>query len=148
MIPKGSLVFPNAWAMLHDPSVYSPPDTFNHERFLGNAPEPDPTPICFGFGRRVCPGKLVADLTLWLEVASSLFVFDVRKARDANGDEIAPDMDFTSGVVSHPKDYKCDVVPRSARHAELIESIEIEQPWSSHGDSLELKDLIPESAAH
>ncbi|ETN38214.1 uncharacterized protein HMPREF1541_06245 [Cyphellophora europaea CBS 101466] len=145
-IPKDSLILANIWAMLHDPAVYASPDTFNPERFLGAHPEPDPKAICFGFGRRICPGRHVADLTLWLEIASSLFAFDIRKTRDANGIEITPDLDFTPGVISRPAPYTCDVRPRSARHAELIEAIETEQPWSSQGDAPEVESLIRESA--
>ncbi len=42
--------------MLHDPSVYSDPDTFNPDRFspTDKKPEgePDPARAAFGFGRR------------------------------------------------------------------------------------------------
>ncbi|KXN81861.1 O-methylsterigmatocystin oxidoreductase [Leucoagaricus sp. SymC.cos] len=33
-LPKGSIVIPNAWAMLHDENVYSDPFVFNPERLL------------------------------------------------------------------------------------------------------------------
>ena len=39
----------------HDSRVYKSPSVFNPERFLplkGEAPEPDPREVCFGFGRR------------------------------------------------------------------------------------------------
>lgn len=143
-IPRGSMVLPNIWAMLHDPAVYSSPDTFNPERFLGQTPEPDPISICFGFGRRVCPGRHVANLTLWLEMASSLAVFDIKKQVNDKGVEITPELDFTPGVISYPAHFKCNVVPRSEKHAELIASIETEQPWSEHGDSRELDEFFAE----
>lgn len=38
--------------MSHDPEVYHDPFTFKPERFLGPNPEPDPTQLVFGFGRR------------------------------------------------------------------------------------------------
>jgi cytochrome P450 len=33
-IPAGTVVFGNAWAILHDPSIYPAPGTFNPERYL------------------------------------------------------------------------------------------------------------------
>ena len=41
--------------MCHDPNVYHDPFEFKPERFLGTegrAPEPDPSDLAFGFGRR------------------------------------------------------------------------------------------------
>ena len=54
-LPKGSIVIPNVWRMLHDPETYSDPFTFNPERFVaspGHEPEKDPRTMVFGFGRR------------------------------------------------------------------------------------------------
>lgn len=143
-IPKGSILLPNIWAMLHGDAVYLEPAIFKPERFLGKGPELDPTTVCFGFGRRVCPGRHVADLTLWLENACSLAVFDIKKQVDKDGVEITPELNFTPGVISYPADFKCNVVPRSEKHAEVIVSIETEQPWSEHGDSRGLDDLLSE----
>ncbi|CAL1702358.1 unnamed protein product [Somion occarium] len=56
LIPKGSLVFANIWAIAHNPKVYSNPSAFNPDRYLGSNPEPDPREFVFGFGRRICPG--------------------------------------------------------------------------------------------
>ncbi|OJA19807.1 hypothetical protein AZE42_12300, partial [Rhizopogon vesiculosus] len=61
-IPKGSLIIPNIWFMLNDPRTYFNPSEFNPERFLANdgkGPEVEPRTICFGFGRRICPGTHV-----------------------------------------------------------------------------------------
>ena len=54
-IPKGTIVYPNVWAMCHDESVYAEPFRFWPERYLprdqgGNG---EPLPVGnFGFGRR------------------------------------------------------------------------------------------------
>lgn len=55
-IPKGAIIFPNAWGMLRDERVYSDPYTFQPERFLATEEKPselDPTASgVFGFGKR------------------------------------------------------------------------------------------------
>lgn len=54
-IPKGTVVYPNVWAMNHDESVYADPSRFWPERYLskeqGGNEEPFPVGN-FGFGRR------------------------------------------------------------------------------------------------
>ncbi|KAJ9610637.1 hypothetical protein H2200_005414 [Cladophialophora chaetospira] len=134
LIPEGSFLIPNIWAMLHDPAVYHDPQTFNPSRFLGEYPEPDPHNISFGFGRRICPGKLFADTTLFSTIASFLAAFDVRRCVE-NGREVVPVADFLPGVISHPKPFKCDIKPRSAEHENLLRSVEVEHPWPEHGDA-------------
>ncbi|KAG6378884.1 cytochrome P450 [Boletus reticuloceps] len=119
-IPKGTLVIPNIWFMLHDPRTYSEPNEFRPERFLGKAPETDPRSICFGFGRRICPGLHLADASVWISVAMSLAAFDVSKIIE-NGVEVTPEIDPSSGTISHPKPFKCSIKPRSAKALELIQ---------------------------
>jgi len=122
-IPKGTLVIPNIWFMLHDPRTYSEPNEFKPERFIarhGKEPEADPRTICFGFGRRICPGLHLADASVWISVAMSLAVFDVSKIIE-NGVEVTPEVDPSTGTISHPKPFKCSIKPRSAKALELIQ---------------------------
>ncbi|KAK0185227.1 cytochrome P450 [Armillaria mellea] len=63
-IPKGSLIVANIWKMLHDSTVYNEPFKFNPDRFIRTEtkePELDPYTMVFGFGRRICPGRMLAD---------------------------------------------------------------------------------------
>ncbi|OJA15893.1 hypothetical protein AZE42_09071 [Rhizopogon vesiculosus] len=109
--------------MLHDPRTYSNPSEFNPERFLANdgkEPETEPRTICFGFGRRICPGLHLADASVWISTAMSLAVFNISKVVE-NGVEITPELDSTSGLISHPKLYKCSIKPRSANAVTLIQ---------------------------
>ncbi|KAG1869504.1 cytochrome P450 [Suillus subluteus] len=126
-IPKGSLVIPNIWFMLNDPRTYGNPSQFNPERFLdnnGKDPELEPRTICFGFGRRICPGLHLADASVWISTAMSLAVFDISKVVE-KGVEITPEVDHTSGTIrrtpSHPKPFKCSIKPRSATAIALIQ---------------------------
>ncbi|KAG2104686.1 cytochrome P450 [Suillus discolor] len=122
-IPKGSLVLPNIWFMLNDPQTYTNPSQFNPERFLakdGNEPEMDPRTVCFGFGRRICPGLHLADASVWISAAMSLAVFDISKVVE-NGVEITPEVEPLPGTASHPKPFKCSIKPRSATALGLIE---------------------------
>ncbi|KAG2138828.1 cytochrome P450 [Suillus cothurnatus] len=122
-IPKGSLIIPNIWFMLNDPRTYANPSQFNPERFLdnnGKDPELEPRTICFGFGRRICPGLHLADASVWLSIVMSLAVFDISKVVE-NGVEITPEVDHTSGTISHPKPFKCSIKPRSAKAIALIQ---------------------------
>ncbi|KAG1907691.1 cytochrome P450 [Suillus fuscotomentosus] len=122
-IPKGSLIMANIWFMLNDPQRYANPSQFKPERFLdndGNDPEREPRTICFGFGRRICPGLHLADASIWLSTVMSLAVFDISKIVE-NGVEHTPEVDSSSGTISHPKPFKCCIKPRSAKAIALIQ---------------------------
>src|SRR5258708_2727760 len=79
--------------MLHDPEVYPNPFQFDPERFISTPTKPaqrDPRSVCFGYGRRVCPGMYLAEASLFSAVVMSLAVFDISKSLDENGVEITP----------------------------------------------------------
>ncbi|KAJ7445114.1 cytochrome P450 [Mycena latifolia] len=121
-IPKDSLVIPNIWKMTHDPERYANPMVFDPTRFIATAvkeAEPDPTRMSFGFGRRICPGKVLADTALFMACSAILAVFDISKAREG-GMIVEPRLGLTTGTVSHPFPFKCSVKPRNARALELI----------------------------
>jgi cytochrome P450 len=113
--------------------------SFRPERFLGGDPAPDPHQFVFGFGRRVCPGRILADNALFLNVAQSLAVFNIDKPV-VHGKVVEPAVKFTSGVVSHPEPYKADIKPRSAQHEALIRGVEETHPWQE-SDSKVLESM-------
>lgn len=92
-------------AILHNPVVYGTDvDRFRPERFLksngtldSTVPYPD---AAFGFGRRICPGKALAQSALWLTVASLVACFNFAKVLDKDGVEIEPSTDFIDGISS------------------------------------------------
>lgn len=102
-IPKGSVIVCNVWAILHDEKVSGAnADKFDPDRFMsGNnlnpsVPHPD---AAFGFGRRICAGKHIAESSLWIAIASILSTLDIGKKLDEIGQPITPPGNYTSGLV-------------------------------------------------
>lgn len=73
-IPKGTILFANAWAIHMDENEYETPQEYRPERFLKNKygckaegyrPD-DNRRVTYGFGagRRVCPGQRLAENSL------------------------------------------------------------------------------------
>ncbi|EMD36555.1 hypothetical protein CERSUDRAFT_95844 [Gelatoporia subvermispora B] len=115
-IPKGSVVIPNQWAILHDPDDYPEPELFNPDRFTQdgklNPNVRDPATAAFGFGRRICAGRHFSDATLFINVASILHVLNIRPKHNEHGTPILPEAKATSGFFSYPFPFECDIIPR------------------------------------
>ena len=128
LIPKGAILLPAIRWFLHDPQVYMEPEAFDPSRYLPPRNEPDPTEAAFGFGRRICAGRHLADSSLFITIAQLLATFHVSKALDDEGREIEP------GVVDHPVEFPYRIAPRSPKHVSLIGKIKSEYPCEK-GDS-------------
>jgi len=126
VLPKGSLVVPNTWAMLHDSRVYADPGSFTPERFLateGHVPETDPSEVgVFGFGRRRCPGLHLAELSTWIGVASILAAFDISPALDGAGKpvDVRYALSGSTKLTTRPSPFPCSIKARSELAASLI----------------------------
>ncbi|KAG6846942.1 hypothetical protein H0H93_010982 [Arthromyces matolae] len=126
LIPKNSIILANLWNMLHDPEVYPEPFEFQPERHIATPEKPaqqNPRTVCFGFGRRICPGMHLAETSLFSVIVSSLAVFDIKKAVE-NGVEITPVHENTSGIISFPEPFKCAITPRSQKVVSLVNAEE------------------------
>jgi len=119
-IPAGSIILANAWAMLHDVNTFGPdPEDFIPERFFEPG-VPDPT-IAFGFGRRICPGRFLAEDVIFITIASILKVYNITSPVDSQGNELPPPAaQFTSGFISHPIPFNCTIKPRSETAERLL----------------------------
>ncbi|KAH9959806.1 cytochrome P450 [Russula dissimulans] len=117
-LPAGSIVIGNAWAMLHDESVFPEPSQFRPERFLD--PKVKPLDAGFGFGRRICPGRFMARSSMWIAIASVLAVYDISPVIDGNGVPQIPKEEYTEGIVSYPAEFACTIRPRSNQAEGLI----------------------------
>ncbi|KAL0403116.1 UNVERIFIED_CONTAM: putative (S)-N-methylcoclaurine 3'-hydroxylase isozyme 2 [Sesamum radiatum] len=79
IIPKGSRVIINTWAMARDPSVWDDPSSFIPERFLDSSMDfkgNDFEYVPFGSGRRMCPGWPMAARVVPYVVASLIHSFN------------------------------------------------------------------------
>lgn len=124
LIPAGTMILSNIWAMSRDERIYDQPSKFMPERFLnadGTEVTHDPLPT-FGFGRRICVGRHLADDTLWIAVATMLSCFNFTKAKDAFGKEIDVTGEFDDKLISHPRPFKCSITPRSDAAVKLIKT--------------------------
>ncbi|KAH9476887.1 Cytochrome P450 monooxygenase 98 [Psilocybe cubensis] len=123
-IPAGTTVIANQWAMLHDESVYPNPSDFNPDRFMldgkVNPAVRDPSHACWGFGRRICPGRYMAFSSVWIAIASLVAVFDISNAVDDEGNVIEPTHEYTPNLIRVPVPYKCSITPRSPQSDRLI----------------------------
>lgn len=123
----------------HDPEVYPDPMVFNPDRFLVESPPPDPRNYIFGYGRRICTGRLLADSSTWLTIAKSLAALDSRRPV-VNGKEVDPPAIFQGGIMNRAVPFKAIIRPRSAQHERLIRSVEHEHPWDT-SDAQFLRDI-------
>ncbi|TFK75087.1 cytochrome P450 [Pluteus cervinus] len=105
LIPAGTFIMANIWAMTRNEKKYPEPELFRPERFLNpdGTLNDDDRVLAFGFGRRLCAGKHFASETL--AMAQILASFNLSKAKDENGNEITL-VDFRLGFappgVLHP----------------------------------------------
>ncbi|KAH7928454.1 cytochrome P450 [Leucogyrophana mollusca] len=113
-IPKGATILPNVWAMARNEEKYPNADEFIPERFLtaDGSLNDDTCNFAFGFGRRVCVGRHVADASLWSAMALMLAAFKVTKAKDEEGKDIDFEPEWFGGLATHPLPFPCSITPR------------------------------------
>ncbi|KAH8987338.1 cytochrome P450 [Lactarius hatsudake] len=95
---------------------------FRPERFLGANGEILPGPAetreeghsTYGFGKRACMGKHVANESLFIYIAMSLWAVTFEPARDKDGNEVPFDADVfvDTGMTLKPAPYECKITPR------------------------------------
>ncbi|KAJ6579508.1 cytochrome P450 [Mycena vulgaris] len=121
LLPKDSIIIGNAFAIMHDETLFRDPDAFMPDRYLD--PSTKSLDVIFGFGSRICPGRHLARSSIWITIVSILSTFMISKAMDNDGHEIEVSAEeVTSGVVSFPVPFKCKILPRSKAAQTLIQS--------------------------
>ena len=95
-IPKGSTCRGNIWQCNRDRAVFGDDaDDFKPERHLGDCGELLPGPketnqeghVTFGFGRRICVGKRLANNSLFILTARILWAANLKCVQDENWKE-------------------------------------------------------------
>ncbi|KAG2065218.1 cytochrome P450 [Suillus decipiens] len=121
-IPKGSLILPNIWDMSRE--GHDDPDIFRPERHFASdgtlLPDTITAKPMWGFGRRGCPGRFIAEAATWSAVVHLLAAFRIAKAKDKSGKEIEVKEEFTSGVVCRPVPFQCSFILRSTDREKAI----------------------------
>ncbi|KAF8491754.1 cytochrome P450, partial [Gautieria morchelliformis] len=109
LIPKGSSVFTNIWAILHNEKTFPEPHRFIPERFAPTDPGHklplDPRSVIFGFvcldhTGSICPGQHLGDTSVFLAISTCLATLHITKQVDDRGAEVDLIIDFTSGHTS------------------------------------------------
>ena len=135
-IPANSIVLPNAFAITRDESVFGEEvDAFVPERWLDEeaaaaaaAAREQSIDACgfnvtalkdlphtgFGFGRRICTGRIIARNQLFIQMARMLWAFDVEAGiTESTGERHkVDDMACTEGFVTVPKPFRAVMRPR------------------------------------
>jgi len=108
-IPKGTTIFPNLWAVHHDPDIFPDPEAFQPERFLVDEKQLKRMNefLPFSTGRRQCLGESLARMELFLYFTCILQQFSVK-----NPDGMELDFDYNSAVVSQPRLQNLCLIPR------------------------------------
>jgi len=104
---KDTIIYPNSWHILHDETLYPDPFTFNPDRFMQPAKDEqteklrDPFTYAFGYGRRICPGMYLAIDSMFVTIAMSLATLNIDKKKDANGQYIEPQVEYSTGTIRY-----------------------------------------------
>jgi cytochrome P450 len=110
-IPRGSVCISNLWYCNHDRAVFGEDaDEFRPERHLDEHGELLPGPVetyqaghvSFGFGRRICVGKDLANESLFINTVRLLWATKMERGRDENGKEVFLDIEnvVDAGIVT------------------------------------------------
>ena len=104
------------WSANNDPKLFPNPREFDPSRHRADlsfseaasaADVRDRDNWTFGAGRRICPGIHVAERTLFLATARLLWTFNIRRAKDAQGNEIYVDRDeVTQSIAARPLPFR------------------------------------------
>ncbi|KAI0031850.1 cytochrome P450 [Vararia minispora EC-137] len=125
-IPKGAIVIANVWELNRDPLVYGDDAAhFNPSRHLdangricpGPADTKEESHFTFGFGRRICVGRHVANNSLFIDIAICLWAFTMNKVQ---GEDLDIDGFVEDGLVVRPVPFTVDIQPRFPEAVALL----------------------------
>jgi hypothetical protein len=71
----------------------------------------------------VCPGVHVAERSLYINIARTVWGFNVQKKKGPRGEILEPTTSMVRGFLSIPNLFPCEITPRSDNHAMLIKEV-------------------------
>jgi cytochrome P450 len=101
-IPKGTICLANAWHMNRDPEIFGEnAEDFEPARYLDASGDiaPGVTELkkdghfTYGFGSRICVGRVMADNSLFINIAILLWATKIERKKDASGRLLPLDVD-------------------------------------------------------
>ncbi|KAI9443590.1 cytochrome P450 [Lactarius indigo] len=118
-IPKGTICLQNMRMLNFNPEVFgSNAMDFDPSRYLDEKGQVKAVMVgreeghmSFGFGRRMCPGRFVAEGTLAIDLATLLWAMRFERGEDARGELDVRTM-VHSGVTSQPRPFEYKIIPR------------------------------------
>ncbi|KAI9567149.1 cytochrome P450 [Boletus coccyginus] len=130
--PAGTIVIANVWHLNRDPEIYgADAGHFNPARHLDEKGQVTPGPtdskeeghFTYGFGRRICVGRHVANNSLFIDIAMVLWAMNIEPATDAQGKPIPIDVDgcVEDGLVVRPIPFQVKITPRFPEAAMMLE---------------------------
>jgi len=120
-IPKGATVIGSQWCISRSPEIFPSPENFSLGRWLDESGclrnDHKLKSFTFGFGRRVCPGRYLANKSLFITTAYLLWAFRFSELPDSPIDTLA----FTQSANIHPLPFDLSIKPRISQ--ELFETL-------------------------
>lgn len=117
-IPKGTIVYVNAWSLGRNPKYWDRPEEFIPERFIDNNMDMKGQNFAllpFGSGRRRCPGYGLGMKIVRTTMANLLHGFNWKLAGDMKPEDIS--MEEIYGLTTHPnKPISVIMEPRLSLH--------------------------------
>ncbi|KAF9528948.1 cytochrome P450 [Crepidotus variabilis] len=133
-IPKNSTVIVNIWNLNRDTSIFGPDvDVYNPERFLNETSELAPSAseskdmghFSFGFGRRICVARYMAENVMFVYAASMLWALNFEAGKDEKGQTTPPNIQdmIEEGLVIRPPNFNCVASPRFPETITMLEQV-------------------------
>ncbi|KAF4125701.1 Cytochrome P450 [Geosmithia morbida] len=163
-LPKAAGVILNVWGIQNDPQRHSDPRKYDPSRWEDdhqNSAQAAVNPVVskrdhfvFGAGRRLCQGMHIADRSLFLVMARTLWAFDLKRKVDSQtGRELMPDIEnLEDGMFLCPKPFSADIRPRSQERAMAVREewgkvlglLDDTMQWKTVPEGLKWKDYEPD----
>lgn len=114
VIPKGTTVLENLYAVHNDEVYWEKPEEFRVERHLNDSGifVKSPNVVPFGVGYRYCLGKTYAEMQYFISLVTILQIYDVAPS-SAEHDWQNEDLEESGFVAMAPLDLKVKLVERS-----------------------------------